>query len=178
MQVTIHVTGLDRTEERLSRLGASLHDFTGALTELGKALIIFYSQTVFTGSGTPLGKRWKPLAASTQAEKEREWRGAGMLVRTGAMQGGFYSEVTPGTLFISNSVPYFPYHQLGTGVGRGGADSTSLLGGLGIHYGGGGTGRGRNLPARPMIGVSPAVERIIKRTLEADIKKKIESTNI
>jgi len=157
LSIQINVTGLDKAQERLTQLGASLHDFTSALTTLGKQLIIFYSQSVFISEGSALGKRWTPLAASTQAEKDRDWRGRGMLVRTGAMQQGFYSNVTPDTLLVSNSVPYFPYHQLGTSEGR---------------------GRGHNIPARQMIGVNSTVEAMIKSVMEADIRAKIAGTSV
>lgn len=157
MQVTITVTGLDRVNERLSKLGASLHDFTAALETLGKQLILFYSNNVFISRGQALGQTWKPLKASTQAYKSAHWPGADILVRTGALQHSFESTVTPNTLFISNSAPYFPYQQLGTSEG---------------------SGRGHNIPPRPMIGVNTTVESMIKAVLEADIKSKIAGTNL
>lgn len=157
MQVVIKVTGLDNVQSRLTKLGTSLHDFTAALETLGKSLILFYSDTVFTSEGQALGSRWTPLTNKTEDYKRDRWPGRGILQRSGALQHGFYSEVSPDTLFVSNNVPYFSYHQLGTATG---------------------SGRGHNIPRRPMLGINSRVERMIKTVLQADIKAKIESTNV
>ncbi|HVB24124.1 MAG TPA: phage virion morphogenesis protein [Ktedonobacteraceae bacterium] len=149
LSITVTVTGLDRVNERLSALGASLHDFSGALSLLGRQLIMFYSDTVMNSQGTALGSRWAPLADSTQAYKSSHWPGRGPLVRTGTMQQSFTSTATPDTLFVTNTAPYFPYHQLGT----------------------------RKMPQRSMIGVNATVETMIKTVLQADIAAKIASTN-
>lgn len=155
MQVVVTVTGIQDANERLSALGASLHDFSGALATLGRQLILFYGDSVINSQGTALGKRWTPLAASTQAYKSAHWPGRGPLVRTGAMQQSFYADSTATTLFVGNKAPYFPYHQLGTSSG---------------------SGRGHNIPARPMIGVNARVETMIKTVLEADVRAKIAGT--
>jgi phage gpG-like protein len=157
MQIIISLTGLDGVQERLSKLGASLHDFTAALETLGKQLILFYSNNVFISQGQAIDKPWQPLSSSTQAYKASHWPGRGPLIRTGALQQGFESTVTPASLFITNRVPYFPYQQQGTTPG---------------------TGRGHNIPARPMLGVNATVESMIKTVLEADIKAKIAGTNL
>jgi len=157
MQISVTVTNLDKVDERLSKLGASLHDFTGAMETLGAKLIQFYSNTVFVSGGTALGKRWKALASSTVSEKEKMWPGRGILERTGALSHGFYSDITPTSLYISNKVPYFPYHQLGTSEGR---------------------GRGHNIPARPMLGTGARVESMIKTVIEADVRDKINKANV
>lgn len=157
MQITVTVTGLDRVNERLGALSASLHDFTAALEMLGKQLILFYGNTVFVSQGQALGERWAPLKVSTQAYKATHWPGRGPLVRTGALQQSFESTVTPDSLFITNSAPYFPYQQQGTTEGP---------------------GRGHNIPARPMLGVNVTVESMIKSVLEQDIRAKIAGTNL
>lgn len=157
MQITVTVTGLDRVNERLSQLSASLHDFTAALETLGKQLILFYSNNVFISQGQALGSRWTPLKASTQAYKATHWPGRGPLIRTGAMQQSFESTVTPDSLFITNTAPYFPYQQQGTTEGP---------------------GHGHNIPARQMLGVNTTVESMIKAVLEADIRSKIAGTNL
>lgn len=157
MQVTITVTGLDRVQERLTKLGASLHDFTAALETLGKQLILFYSNNVFISQGQAIGQTWKPLATSTQVYKSKHYPGTGPLVRTGALQHSFESTVTPSTLFITNTAPYFPYQQQGTTEGP---------------------GRGHNIPARQMLGVNTTVESMVKAVLETDIKAKIAGTNL
>lgn len=150
MQIQITLTGLDRTNERLGALGESLHDFSGALAILGRQLIMFYSNSVINSQGTALGKRWTPLAPSTQSYKDVHWPGRSPLVRTGAMQQSFYAESTKDTLFVGNSAPYFQYHQQGT----------------------------RKMPQRQAIGVNARVETMIKNVLQADLKAKIAGTNL
>lgn len=175
MQITVTITGLDRVEERLSALGDSLHDFSDTLKGLGKALILFYGDTVFVSRGQALGSTWAPLSTTYDAWKAKNYEGRGILERTGIMRESFYSEVTPATLFVGNSAPYFSYHQNGTGAG--GADQAQIAFGRAMLGIGGGTrvGRGNNLPARPMIGVNSRVESLINVAVKADIKAKIES---
>src|SRR5690348_4222390 len=134
MQVVVTISGLDHQQERLSKLAANLYDFTAALTELGQSLILFYSDSNFISSGQALGDRWAPLAPKTEQYKDKHWPGRGILQRTGTLQHGFERTVTPDSLTISNAVPYFPYHQLGTESGP---------------------GRGHNIPARRMLGINP-----------------------
>lgn len=162
MQITVTVTGLDDAQARLGALGDSLHDFTGALTSLGTALLRYYSETVFVTSGEALGSSWRALKDTTVKEKIRKWPGRGILQRSGAMQEGFYNDITPVSLFISNHVKYFEYNQLGTGEKGDGVVP--------------GVGRGKNLPARPMLGVNSAVESLVTQVIEADVRAKIDST--
>ena len=150
MYVTVTVTGIDTTNERLSALGASFRDFTEALALLGRQLIMFYSSTVFTSEGQALGQKWAPLAASTQAYKDAHWEGRGILQRTGALQHAFYATNTADTLTVGNNASYFSYHQLGT----------------------------RKMPQRQIIGVNARVETMIKSVLEADIRAKIAGAGL
>ena len=171
MQMTVHITNLDRTEERLSALGASLTDFQEALTGLGESLKLFYGDTVFGSQGQALGHAWTPLSATYDQWKAKHYPGRGILEQTGTMRKSFYAKATPMTLFVGNSDVKFPWHQLGTGYGGGAT--------FGIGNGGGARiGRGRNLPARPMIGVNSKVESMVVSAIEADVKAKIASTNI
>ena len=90
-------------------------------------MLRYYSDTVFTSSGQALGLPWVQLKQGTIDEKTKNWPGRGILQRSGALQGGFTDDITPVSLYISNTVPYFKYNQLGTGykglggkgVGRG-----------------------------------------------------------
>ena len=69
------------------------------------------------GSG---GEPWQPLADSTRRERARLGYGAAhpILERTGRLvrslvigdDGGF-AEITPGSLIVGTTVPYFVYHQ-------------------------------------------------------------------
>lgn len=159
--ITVTVTGLDEAKAKTAALGERLSDFTEALTSLGTAMIKFYSDSVFNTSGEALGSPWRALTDKTVLEKDKKWPGRGILQRTGALQQGFYNDITPMSLFISNNTKtangadLFAIHQLGTSSG---------------------SGRGHNIPARPMIGVNPVIESLIQTVIEADVRAKIDST--
>lgn len=173
--ITVRITGLDHAQARLAKLGESLMDFTEAFESLATGLLLFYSQTVFNSKGQALGTPWAPLKASTQAFKNKNYPGRGPLVRTGTMQDSFNKTVTPHSLFIGNDTEYFRYQQLGTGLNRN-ASSSSLLGNLARYAAGGGRGggRGRNLPARPMLGINDEVKSMVSAAIRHDIKQKID----
>lgn len=168
LNVAVHITGLDNAQARMAAIGERLMDFTGALTSLAAKMTLFYEDTNFNSEGAALGTPWVPLKSKTEDEKLKKWPGRGMLERTGTMRKGFTSDITPQSLFISNDVPYFPYHQLGTGYG--GKVSFGIGGGGGQHI-----GRGRNLPARKMLGINTEIEDLIRTEIEADVRAKIDS---
>lgn len=164
-EITVHITGLDNARARFAKLGASLYDFSGAFTGLAEKLILFYGDTVINNEGTPLtDTRWPALKASTVAYKTKHWPGRGPEVRSGFMQQSFYPVITPESLFIGNKAPYFKWQQQGTTDGV--VDSPPS------H-----PGRGRNLPARPMIGINTEVEEEVKLSIEADVRAKIDASN-
>lgn len=177
MQVNVTITGLDEEEARLTALSDGFKDFTGALTGLGASLILFYGDDVFNSSGQALGETWAPLSTPYDSWKNAHYPGRGVLEREGTMRQSFYSEVTPDTLFIGNSAPYFAFNQLGTGANRGSSSTISFMGGLARSYAIGGEGRGRNLPARPMLGVNSKVEALIQVAIENDIRAKIKGSS-
>jgi len=157
LSVTVHITGLTEEQTKLTKLSASFSDFSGVLASLGSQLIMFFSQTVFVSEGEALGDPWQQLTTATQTEKDKKWPGRGMEVRTGAMQGSFYDDITPQSLFISNRASYFPYQQLGTSTGP---------------------GRGHNIPSRKMLGVNDTVIGMIQTEIEANVRAKIEALNL
>ena len=154
--ITVTVTNLGDIKDKLTALGAKMHDFTTAMEAVGDAVGKYFSGQVFASEGAVLGSRWAELTPATQAEKNHLFPGRGILERTGAMREGFTSDATPMSVWVSNEAPYFPYHQLGTTNGA---------------------GRGHNIPARPMIGVNDAVESIIGDIIRADVNAKIEAFN-
>jgi phage gpG-like protein len=71
----------------------------------------------FIAEGRP--GRWKPLAPSTIEERIRLGFGRGpILQRTRRLRQGFYSAAGRKSLRISNSTPYFKYHQQDTRRGK------------------------------------------------------------
>jgi phage gpG-like protein len=114
--ITVHVTNLKESSEKLTKLAMSMHNFAPAMVEIGKALEHYFSTDVF------------------------------------------YSEADPMSVFISNNARtprganLFAIHQLGTGSG---------------------SGRGHNIPARPMMGINEPVKSIIAQIIETDLRSKI-----
>lgn len=164
MQIVVHLNGVDEAKAKMGTFSESLMNFTEVLTKLGEKLKLFYSDNVFISSGTALGKRWTPLAASTVAYKSKHYEGTGILERTGVLKDSFYYDVTPNSLFVSNNAQtpngksLFAIHQLGTTT----------------------AGRAKNttIPARPMVGMTPALETTIKENVEADLAAKLAKAGL
>lgn len=156
--VTIKISNLTHTEDKLQKLIALTHNLTPAMEAIGKELEHFYSEDVFNSEGGALGKKWQELAESTRERKAVEFPGRGILERTGTLRRSFYSEVTPLSVFISNNAEtpdgrsLFAIHQLGTSEGK---------------------GRGHNIPARPMIGLNESTKAIIRQIITDEIKLRL-----
>jgi phage gpG-like protein len=175
--LTVHITNLRGTEERLERIKLALKDMTLVMESLAAKLVLFYGDTVFASEGQALnGERWQELAPSTKAEKSRDWPGRGILEREGTMRRSYTSDITPTSLFITNSDPKFLFHQLGTGLGGGRSPFENKLGSLARAYSIGGMGRGRNIPARRMIGLNQNIESMIRKEVELEVRGKIDAT--
>jgi hypothetical protein len=169
-QVTVRVTGLDETKARLTQLSASFNDWTYTLTTLGDTLKDYYGKAPFVSDGIVFGDAWRALKTSTINEKTRSMSGnatgigggAQPLMGTGALRRGFRFEVSPHTLFVDNSVPYWKYHQTGTTYQGNAAE--------GSH-----PGRGKNLPKRMTLGVNDSVKATIQKVFNESIESKIEA---
>lgn len=87
--------------------------FKEPLAEIGKDLVKYFSKQPLQSRGGVFGTPWAKLAQSTQAGKKLHYRQYVNvpLMRTGKMMKSFNSKVEPLGLVISNSVPYFKYHQ-------------------------------------------------------------------
>lgn len=151
LAITIKVTGTQEVIDKLKRLESGLKDFTAPLEAIGEELKAFFSGQVFASQGGVLGVRWPTLAVATMVYKRKHYPSYATtpLIRTGAMQHSFEKQSSRNMLRVYNTAPYFVYHQ--SSAAR------------------------HKIPYRPMIGVSPDVENIIKKIMEADIKAKIEA---
>ena len=157
--ITVQVTNLHETNDKLTKLALSMHNFESAMVEVGKALEHYFGTDVFESEGGALGSRWKALSEPYGSVKRRTYDGRLILEKTGHLRKSWYSEADPMSVFISNNARtpkganLFAIHQLGTGSG---------------------TGRGHNIPARPMMGINEPVKSIIGQIIEADIRSKID----
>lgn len=169
LKVQVVITGNKEEIAKLRKLGDKLTDFSAPLKKIGSELKTYYSQTAFKAEGSVYGKTWQDLSPRYQIWK-RDHIGSnrGILIASGKMQKSFRAVSDKDTLVVDNTDPKFKWHQLGTGYGGGAT--------FGIARGGSAhIGRGRNLPARPMIGVNTAVLNIIGGIIKADIDNKLES---
>ena len=155
--VRIEVTNLVATGEKLQAVKVALADMTDAMASLAARLIPFYEDSVFESRGEVIDEPWEPLKQRTIDEKNKNWPGRGMLVRTGEMQRGFTSEITPISLIITNRVPHFRWQQEGTTPGK---------------------GRGHNIPARKMLVINSTVEGYIVEELTASVRAKIDAVKV
>jgi hypothetical protein len=126
-------------------------DFHQALEKVGKGMTSYYSNEVFASQGGVLGTPWEHLADSTQAYKILHYTqyAAVPLMATGAMKDSFTSKAGPRQLVISNSAPYFVYHQSSAPRSK--------------------------LPRRQMLGINTPIKTIIKTVILADLEAKIGS---
>lgn len=111
-------------EKKLTELGKATQDWSKPLDDLGKDLIDFYGNKVFSSQGfLATHRRWKPLSATTlKLRKERRGHYANtpimtdkILIWTGRLKNSFYRQVDRLKLVIGNNAPYFMKHQLGEG---------------------------------------------------------------
>lgn len=171
LSLTVTITGDKEEIARFRRLGDKLTNFQLAMQSLGKELKNYYSQDVFRSEGGMYGQRWMRLSPARAAYKRIHYPSKGMLIATGRMQNSFRMYADRNSVTIDNSAPYFKYLQLGSSSHT----SASVLSPtkrspnryLRISTGG--------LPPRQMLGISSSVEQMAKRTIEADIKQKLEA---
>jgi phage gpG-like protein len=149
--IEVHLIGYQRTIKKLQMVGSGLHNFYGAMTEIGGELSNYYSGQVFDSQGAVLGVPWPTLAASTVLYKRKYYPryATTPLIRTGVMRDSFRSRASARKVVIDNPTPYFKYHQS--------------------------TAPRSKIPYRPMMGINQDVRNIVKKIIEADIRRKIEA---
>lgn len=176
LSVTVKVSGTPQEIARLQRLGDKLNDFSSAFTKLGTEMKTYYSSSVFASGGGLTGKKWQALSPSYKKWKGRHYPNKGVLIASGKMQHSFRASSDRSSLTIDNTDPKFKYHQLGTGF-AGAQLSQIMVGRSIIGVGGGGPGRGNNLPARPMLVINGDIKEMVGTVIDEDIKKKIASVS-
>lgn len=167
LQVTVAVTGLDEAIVKNQALMATLHEWTEAMTGIGTALTQYYGNAPFVTDGAVFGQTWKALRASTIRGKSNHMKTMVVggspgqpLVRSGTMRKSFRFRPTPNSVYIDNAMPYWRYHQTGTGEKGDGAVP--------------GVGRGMNLPQRQTIGLNDTVRGMIQSIIGTAVEAKIK----
>ena len=135
MHVRFGQPNVDDFATRLEELGLRMQDLQPVLDKFGRYLVREHIPGQFAAQGHP--KRWASLSPAYARWKARHFPGRPILVRTGAMKGGFRYEARKRSLRVINRVkagqkgrgkPRWFYHQHGTG----------------------------NMPARPVLQISDA----------------------
>lgn len=148
LQITINVTPtLPQQQQRIQALGKKFVDFTAVMKQIGSELKSYYSGQAFASQGGVFGHKWTPLSMKYARAKANKFPGRGMLERTGAMKNSFRAVSTSNSVVISNTSPYFVYHQ-----------STDAR---------------TKMPWRPSLGINDDVRSIAQQLIEADIQKKL-----
>ena len=147
LSINVTVTGGEEVLRKLDAFGAKLTDFKSALTQIGNELTEYYSGPAFDSEGSAFGTPWAQLSPATQAYKSKHFSAYASLplVATGKMRSSFRSQASSMSLTISNSAPYFKYHQLGTS----------------------------KLPRRRMLAADDDVKHIVRRVISADLRSKL-----
>lgn len=104
-------------DERVIQLSSNMRGFfrnpKQALKKSGNLLVDEFDKQ-FQTEGSRLGRKWKPLAASTITQRARLGFGSGpILQRTGKLRRGFEQDLKRYSVRVHNPVEYFKYHQTG-----------------------------------------------------------------
>jgi phage gpG-like protein len=112
--VDISVTGLNESLTMIDNLKAAVEDVSMEMQDIGDHLMRFYSNDVYDSEGGAFGHQWKPLSPSYALEKMKRWGSNTILVASGEMKNSYALQTSSNSMTISNSAPYFGYHQQGT----------------------------------------------------------------
>lgn len=112
-----------KVEKTLGNLAGGLKDYRKPFKTAGDDIIDYTQNKVFKTQGQVLGKKWKPLSASTlKARRERRGyyakppRAAGkILIWTGKLMDSFKRKTKRYELRVTNTTDYFKYHQASKG---------------------------------------------------------------
>ena len=151
LNVVVKATGTNDAIVKFKALDLSMRNFTAPMTAIGKSLTEYFSNDVYASQGGVLGSAWPTLSLATTKYKAKNFPqyDTTPLIRTGLMKKSYTYNVTPNSVVISNTAPYFKYHQ-----------STQPR---------------SKIPYRPSMGINDPVKLIITTIIKADIEAKMEA---
>lgn len=117
------------------------------MEDIGDQAADYYANQGFNSQGGVFGSPWARLKTSTLLRKTKRYPGRPPLVATGAMRDSFTHVAGSQQVLIGNKVDYFKYHQS--------------------------TAPRLRLPRRQMMGINVPISRMVKSTIEQEIRKKI-----
>lgn len=111
-QISFTIQGEKQLSRRLEIMTDGIKDFSDPFKKTAEYLVDAFKQS-FDYQGSNIGVAWPPLKDSTLKQKAKNYPGAPMLVRTGAMKGAFQQSYSTDYAKVWNSVmgDYFKYHQ-------------------------------------------------------------------
>lgn len=111
LDMKLEVEGAEQVKKMLTDLGLSVRDLKGAMTDVGDRAKKYFGGQVFASRGGVLGQPWPRLSPAYAAQKAKRYPGRPVLVRTGVMQRSFVSRASTMSVEITNTAPWFKYHQ-------------------------------------------------------------------
>lgn len=111
LQLTLDVEGQEQVKQLLTAIGGDVKDLKGAMSEVGDHAVKFFGGQVFASRGQVINQQWPRLSDSYAAWKAKHYPGTPMLVRRGVMKDSFTSKPSSMSVTITNTAPYFKYHQ-------------------------------------------------------------------
>lgn len=99
MNLTFSIEGEVQLERRIRGLSNDIKNWSKTFKSTGDYLKTFFSTEVFQTKGAVIGEKWK---------QGRYYNG---LVRTGTMKNSFIRKFGTDYVLITNTAPYFKYHQ-------------------------------------------------------------------
>ena len=131
LDIRIESEGLDRLNQRLSRITAGLSDFRQLLADVGGVVESQTRRRISEEKASPEGAAWKPW---TEAYAESRHGGHSLLEGEGELLDSIQFLVEGDRVEIGTNLIYGAIHQFG------------------------GAEVGINIPARPYLGIGPANE--------------------
>lgn len=95
----------------LRGVGEGVKDWTPAFKEAAENLKKVFSVDVFRTEGQVIGEKWAPLKPTYLAQKVKQGFPEQTLIKRGILRSSFQSETGKDYAIITNSSPYFKYHQ-------------------------------------------------------------------
>lgn len=111
MKITL--MGTQSALNRLKLMKSGVKDFSQELNEVGRYMKQFYGEDVFATEGQVINERWRPLKTNYGFAKQKKYPGAGILVGSGKLKGGFRFTVNINRMKFWNPIPYAAAHNFG-----------------------------------------------------------------
>lgn len=110
LDLYFEIEGEEQLVRRISDLDISMKDWTPEFQKVGGLLKKTFRDN-FSSEGALIGERWAPLKPATLLQKQRLGYPPDILIRTQRMKNSFQDRPTNLFVEISNTAPWFIYHQ-------------------------------------------------------------------